>query len=475
MPKVEFEALKLPQEDVNAAFNLIKEKVPDFYGQKTAERGLWKIFDGAVPQESELVELRRVFPRTFIQDLLKKRPLFKQAKELGYEVINVPRAIMASADLSAPLRQGIFLAPRHPIRFTQAFLKMFKQFGSEKAYKAVQESLTRKKWYDLLREYGLQLTDVTGGLTSQEEAFMGANLAERIPLAGRVVKASNQAFTGFINKFRVDVGNDLMEKAFKAGLDPQNNPALGKAITKFVNAATGRGDLPHSLESAAPLLNSLFFSPRLMASRLTLLNPIYYIRQPAFVRKEALKSLFAFAGAIATTLGLADMVPGVKVGKDPRSANFGKIIIGNTRIDIMGGFQQYLRAAGQLLSGKYISSTTGKEYTLGEGYKPMTRWQIIGRQAESKLAPPASFAVTLLKGQDIKGEKVSVLKEVAKRFVPMVMQDIYDIAQDDPELLPLATLGVFGVGLQTYGPRKSKDYMRSIEGIKGIGALSGWQ
>ncbi|GAG82173.1 unnamed protein product, partial [marine sediment metagenome] len=303
---------------------------------KTAERGLGKIFDGAVPQESELAELRKVFPQGFIKDLLKKRPLFIQMKELGFEGINVPRAIMASADLSAPLRQGIFLAPKHPIRFAQSFVKMFKQFGSEKAYRASQEALTQKKWYNLLREEGLQITEIGGPLAAREEAFMGANLAEKIPLAGRVVRASNRAYTGFLNKLRVDVGDDLVEKAFKSGLDPENNPVLTKAIAKFVNTASGRGELG-AFQDAAILLNSVFFSPRLMASRLTLLNPVYYMKQPAFVRKEALKSLFAFAGAVGTTLGLADMVPGVEVGKNPRSADFLKIKIGNTRIDIMGG------------------------------------------------------------------------------------------------------------------------------------------
>jgi len=464
MPKVEFEPLKLVQEDVNKSFDLINQKIANEFHQETAKRGLRKIFDGAVPQDSELIQLRKVFPQDFINDLLKKRSLFKQMKELGFEAINVPRAIMASADLSAPLRQGIFLAPKHPIRFTQSFVKMFKQFGSEKAYRAVQDSLTKKKWYNLLKEEGLQITDIEGGLAAQEEAFMGANLAEKIPLAGRVVRASNRAYTGFLNKLRVDVGNDLVEKAFKAKLDPENNPVLTKAITKFVNAASGRGGLG-PFKNAAVLLNSVFFSPRLMGSRLTLLNPVYYMKQPAFVRKEALKSLFVFAGAVGTTLGLADMVPGVKVGKDPRSADFGKIKIGDTRIDIMGGFQQYLRSAGQLISGKYVSSITEKEYTLGEGYKPLTRAGIIGKQAESKLAPPASFALALLKGKDIAGKDIEIPKEIGKRFVPMVLQDVYDLATEDPDLLPLSVLGMFGVGLQTYKarPKGIKGGLKGIE------------
>ena len=167
-----------------------------------------------------------------------------------------------------------------------------------------------------------------------------------------------------------------------------------------------------------------------------------------------------------TVLGLAK-AGGLDVGIDPRSANFAKIKIGDTRIDMMGGFQQYLRIAGQFMSGKYVSSTTGKEYTLGEGYRGLNRWEIITRALESKMAPVASFAVDWMKGKDITGEPFSVPKGVGKRFVPMVMQDIYEIAGDNPELLPLGALGVFGVGLQTYGPRARKN--EGIQGIKGIG------
>ena len=205
-----------------------------------------------------------------------------------------------------------------------------------------------------------------------------------------------------------------------------------------------------------------------MSSRLTLLNPIYYVKADPFVRKEALKSLFAVSGAVLTTLGLAK-AGGAQVSGDWRSADFGKIKIGNTRVDVMGGFQQYIRAAGQLITGEYVSTTTGKMLTLGEGYKPLTRLDILYKQIESKEAPVFSFITTMLKGQDIKGEKLNIPKEVVDRFIPMAIQDIREIAQDDPELLPVSVLGVFGVGLQTYGG--TVGLSMPIKGIGKIGSI----
>ena len=98
---------------------------------------------------------------------------------------------------------------------------------------------------------------------------------------------------------------------------------------------------------------------------------------------------------------------------------------------------------------------------LGEGYKPMTRLDIASRMVESKLAPIASFITVLLRGKTFTGEDVSVTKEVARRFVPMAAQDIYEIGQEEPELLPLSFLGMFGVGLQTYKDRIIKRVKRS--------------
>jgi len=340
---------------------------------------------------------------------------------------------------------------------------MFKPFFRQKSFAALQESIAQKPTYELMKKSGLSLTDLGANMAQREEVFM-SQWAEKIPVVGAGVRASGRAYVGFLNKLRADVFEDLVTKAEKLGLDPSKNMDLTKQISKFVNAASGRGNMG-GLENAAVGLNAMFFSPRLMASRLTLLNPVYYIKADPFVRKEALKSLLTLTGAIGTVLGMAK-AGGLDVGMDWRSADFGKIKIGRTRIDIMGGFQQYIRAAGQLYTGEYVSSTTGKVLTLGEGYKPLTRLDILYRQIEAKEAPVLSFITRMLKGQDASGEELNVPKEIGNRFTPMALQDIYDLAKEDPELIPLSALGVFGVGLQTYGPRKLK-----IKGVKSIGSL----
>ena len=447
LPKVQYESIRpnIEQPDVDALFDKV-EKMSIFspFEKVTAKMGLDKIFRGSIPVQSELKLLAEVFPPEFIQTVLNKRSFGTKLLSGLTQAINLPRAMMATADLSAPFRQGIFLVSR-PKQFLSAFKGMFKYAFNEQAYKGLMDSIQARPNYKLMRESRLALTDMDKFVGSREEAFM-SNLAEKIPGFGRLARGSNRAYTGFLNKLRADVFDDLVTKSKALGLGKE----VASDIAKFVNSASGRGDLG-MFNRAATVLNSVFFSPRLMASRLNLLNPVYYAKLNPFVRKEALKSLFTFAGTALTVLGLAKLA-GADVEEDPRNADFAKIKVGNTRYDVLGGFQQYIRFAAQMMTGKIISSTTGREITLGEGYKPLTRKDVAIRFLENKESPVLSLATALLTGKTSLGEPLNVPAEVANRFIPLVGQDMYDLYQEKgPEGLAMAVPGLFGFGSQTYG------------------------
>lgn len=459
LPRVQFRSIRgrIAQTDIDDLFNTVEQSQNLLPFEKiTTKRGLAKLLGeegGVVPTEGELKLLSQVFPDEFVATILSKRPFLQRMGQKIADVLNVPRALMASFDLSAPLRQGVFLVGR-PRRFFPAFRDMFKYFFSDKAYQGLMSDIQKRPTYALMRQSKLPLTKIGSILSTKEEAFM-SNFAEKLPLGiGKVVKMSERAYTGFLNKLRADVFDDLVRVAQK-----QRIPVQGKLlndIATFIGAATGRGKLPPALERSAVTLNATFFSPRLMSSRLSLLRPDFYIRLSPVVRKEALKSLFTFAGTALSTLGLAKM-GGADVGVDPRSTDFGKIKIGETRYDILGGFQQYLRLAAQLITGENISSITGVKVTVGEGYKPLTRAGIIGRFIEAKEAPVASFVMALLKGRGFRGEKLEVGKEVGQRFVPMVIQDMYDLYKDKGWAgVGMGVPAIFGVGMQTYDQTPSQ-------------------
>jgi len=467
LPKVEFETLRkqISQSDIDSLFARVESnKILTPFEKINAKGGLTKLLGaegGFLPNKGEVQLLSEVFPKEFIDAVMDKRSFMEKLFTTGTEALNVPRAMMATADMSAPLRQGAFLIGR-PKQWIPAFRDMFKYFFSEKAYQGLTDDIQARPTYKQMRESKLALTDMSKFMTKREEAFM-TNFTDRIPGIGKVTRASNRAYSGFLNKLRADVFDDLLKTAKTQGVE--TTPDMMKSLANFINSATGRGDLG-SLNKAAPVLNAIFFSPRLTASRLNLINPLYYIKQHPFVRKEAVKSLFAFAGTALGVLTLARM-GGAEVSDDPRNANFGKIKVGNTRYDILGGFQQPIRLAAQLISGKIISSATGKEYTLGEGYKPITRLDILTRFFEYKESPVFSFATELLRGKTVMNEELSFGTSVARRFVPMVVQDIRDLVEEGfapAQSILNAFPAFFGVGVQTYGGEEQKVAPPAVKG-----------
>lgn len=456
--KPTFTPPQLTDSDVDELFNKAQQH-PELnpFEKITVQSGLMDILGGKVPQQSKLDILERVYGPDLTKALTDKMTtssVLGKIKEGILQIANMPRTIMSSFDFSFGGRQGLFAAPKYRKEFWSAWKQQFKMFGDEKAFQAAQDVIAKHPNYTLAKNSGVSFTDVGAKMSDREERFM-SNWAEKLPIIGPAVKGSARSYTAFANKFRMDIFDSLVDGAMKQGLDPHNNPLLAENIANLVNNMTGRGTLGKKLESAAPLLNAFFFSPRLIASRVNLLNPVYYASQDPFVRKEALKSLVYFAGTMMTILTAAKLA-GADVETDPRSSDFAKIKVGNTRVDIMGGFQQYLTLGARLITGQSKSSTTGKVTTYGEGYKAPTRLDAMLQFITNKEAPVASFITDLLKGKDATGHPITLSGELYNHIAPMILQDLIDIAKDDPTLLPLGALGVFGAGIQTYTPTKPK-------------------
>lgn len=399
------------------------------------------------------------FARTVIENADNPGDIGRLARESMHDtfwngvanVLNIPRALMSTADLSAPFRQGVFLVGRK--EFWKAIPDMFKQGFSEEQFRNVQAEISSRPTYELMKKSKLALSSMDRFLTEREEAFM-SDLAEKIPVAGRVVHASNRAYMGFLNKLRADTFDSLVRQYEAAGVDLRENTKALQDISKFINAATGRGSLG-KFNQAVPFLNGVFFSPRLIASRLTLMNPATYVRLDPIVRKEAIKSLLSFSGIAMTVLGLA-AAGGLSVSGDPRSADFAKIKTGNTRFDILGGFQQYIRLGAQLITNETVTSK-GKVKELGKGYKADTRATMVGRFLRSKESPVMSFIHDYAEGKNVIGKKFELKEELKDRFIPMIIQDITDAMKEyGPEGAAVAVPAMFGVSVSTYKPTSSK-------------------
>ncbi len=382
--------------------------------------------------------------------------------------LNTPRALMSSLDLSAPLRQGIFLIGRP--EFWKALPSMFKYAMSEESYRGLMRDITSRDTYPLMTEAGVAFSTIDGKLSSREEDFM-SQWAEKVP----GVRASNRAYTGFLNKLRADAFDSMAADLEGAGVDlSKDKKALDKKALKdlgwFISNATGRGSLGN-WNSAAPQLTAAFFSPRLMASRVNMLRPDNYVKLHPAVRKQAITSLLSFGGFAASLMTLAGMA-GMDVETDPRSSDFGKLRMGNTRYDVLGGFGQYITLAARLASfigsqayegitgeegiDHYKTTSTGKtkKYNEGEGKFDQTAGGAIARFFRNKASPVASYVMDYFFGENVVGEKFDPVDSTAQRFMPMFAADVADMMgkYGMVEGAARSAPGVFGVGVQDFTP-----------------------
>jgi hypothetical protein len=363
-------------------------------------------------------------------------------------LLGLPRAIMSSGDISFAFRQGWGMVGTK--EFWQNFGKLFTFFASEKNYKESVAKMITDPDYKLLVNNGkLAITKIGGKLAQAEEAFQ-SHLAEKYPL----VRASNRSFTGFANALRFDRAKALLEQARLAGEDVRPGSDVVRQITHVVNAFTGRGELGKGdkYAQAGPLLSAVFFSPRKIMATVNMFDPRIYLSSSPTARKAALRQMIGSVGITTTVLALAKMAGG-EVETDPRSSDFGKIKIGNTRIEVTGGNNTYATFIARLATNQSKSSTTGNIYDLGRGYKPTTRGDLATKFARNKLAPVASLVADWLYGSNAIGEPFNLAQETKERVMPMVAGDVLEMINNGTpaDLFAISTVAdLLGLGIQTY-------------------------
>jgi hypothetical protein len=414
------------------------------------------------------------------KDKLANRTQAEVWQDRALEVLNLPRALMATADLSAPLRQGLLPTLANPVMASKAFAEMLKQWNSKDVADTWLADLKDSPGYQLMQQSGLYIADRTNAkVTAKEEDFQ-SNFAERAPIIGRgfkvgkftigevnikgkkignidLVGRSERAYVAYLNKMRADLFSKGVSVLQNDGISFASNPKAYKALATYINASTGRGNLG-MLEKAAPVLNTFFFSPRLMASRVQLLtnwaNPLFYKNTPAAVRKMYFKDMGTFIAFGMGILALASL-SGADVEEDPRSPDFGKIRSGNTRWDIWGGFQQFVRYTSQVALGEKKSTASGKITPLdGSSYNKETKMSVIYNLFRSKLAPVPSAIFDYLHGENMIGDPFNAGNMIISRVFPLVWQGVYDSAKQDgwaKALLATGVPSVLGIGVQTYG------------------------
>ncbi|MFA5266057.1 MAG: hypothetical protein WC378_19720, partial [Opitutaceae bacterium] len=410
--------------------------------QRRARKSAIDLDHEALRLRYDLHQIERQIREREVAEKMKNRPTYQKViGEIG-ETANTVRALMTSFDFSAPLRQGLIIGAAHPMRAAKAFPEMFKAaFSPEQAFRQA-EGLRNRENAPLYESSGLYLAEHGGRLSAMEEAFMSRR-AEKLPILGRGIRASQRAYTAYLNRIRADSFDSMVKGLTQDG---KGNPAELKAIANFINVATGRGSV--AWNQAATTLNTVFFAPRYVASRFEYLagQPLY--KGTARTRKLIAQEYGRFLAGAAVVYALAQAAGG-KVGTDPNNADFGKIQVGDTRIDPMAGLLQSTVLASRTAS--IYGSKAGLMKVPEQKGRKLEMSKVLWNFLRGKLAPVPGLVLRFGEGKYPGGKKVTPAN-VATSVLPISWQDIYEAtkAQGVPAGLALGVLSIFGTGVQTY-------------------------
>jgi len=384
----------------------------------------------------------------------------EKAKVAASDLLNLPRAMMASMDISAPLRQGAILtlpptqwgkAAKAGVRMFEAMIPDIRLFGkqvTQSHYRDIQKRINLHPDAEIAKDAGLYLSTDETGLRQTEEDFL-SNWTQHIP----IVKQSEQAYKAYLDTLRIETFARYKKSIDKAKLTAEQKEDAYQAAADWINVASGRGSLGKTFDAALPALSKVLFAPRYAASRIQVLNPVTYAKNvttPAglAVLKGQMSDLVQFSGMIAATLALA-AAAGAEVNDDPDDSDFLKIKVGNVRYDVLAGLQQPMRLFYRMGEAAYTKLTGQKSSSRQDAV------DIAARYGRSKLAPVPSFFVDALTGKTYPGEDFDAQKGVIDRVTPLMWRDFYEAYQKEGlgtavKILP----GAVGIGVQNYGERK---------------------
>lgn len=375
-------------------------------------------------------------------------PIAERMKEQGLALYDGARLLMTSGEFSFILRQGKALVLSRPLTAAKAIPNMFRAFAADPAgAHAIDLEVHRQPEARVAKNAGLHLVEEGAPLSRQEE-FLMSKLAETNPILIHTVGRFNRAATVFLNRLRFDVWKAMREGRGEAG---------DRAIATFVNEATGRGSLG-PFNNSAVALGRLMFSPRFLTSRIQFMvgHSLWAAdwQTRAVIAKEYARTLVAL-GAYYGVMKVALSAGGkdVKIGDDPRSSDFGKFRIGDTRIDPLAGVAQVGVFLTREATGE-TASARGKVRKMSADDKVL----VAARFARSKLHPVIGSALNLYFGKDLAGNQTDLASEAMNYVGPMTWPDVARALQDLglPDGATVGILAMLGEGIQTYDETKRR-------------------
>jgi len=425
----------------------------------------------------QLEQVKNDFFRKAADYRLANMSPVEKAWDYTKETSHLSRALMTSFDLSAVFRQGGVASFSHPKLAAMVGRDMIKALRSEQANFDIAEKIRNHPLYQFAMTAKLAITEDEQRITKQEEAFMGRWVRWGIGKEGSAINkwskkalspvaASGRAYTTYLNGMRFELFRQMVDGLGGMGKVTADE---AKVIATFVNVATGRADLG-KFNQAAANMSVIFFAPRYVASRFQYLAMPFYLlpnsKISGRVRKVIAMEYARYLGSVSLFLGsvvvFGNLLAGddddwLQVDLDPRSSDFLKIRIGETRIDPMAGFSQIATFTTQALYGQRKRQDGEIRDLRGENHKPLDKdtWDVVSDFVRKKLAPIPGAFIDLIAEENVIGEKETPMSVATGLFVPLSWGEVKESMQSRgvPAGTAISVLALLGMGGGTYGPK----------------------
>ncbi|HEX3560335.1 MAG TPA: M15 family metallopeptidase [Pyrinomonadaceae bacterium] len=364
------------------------------------------------------------------------RSLPSRVLNTASDIINAPKSIKSSIALHGPFRQGVFQIGAHPTFLQDAIAQQVKAFASESSFRDFAQALTEKSWYKPMTDAGLFLPSASdlemGGRAPawlREERFASA-AAEKIP----GVRASSRAYVGAMDSIRSQAVEHYLTTLYGPEMDlSKADPETLRAIARFVNVSTGRGEVPildrfDWGQRAVGAANNIFWSPRATVSRFNLASPYRLVMNaanPATRPVAALQAADSMRAALTVggSLALLSLVPGVKVGLNLYKPGWGMVKVGNTEYDLLDGIPSTVKYAAQVGQALYRHAD-GKPPVTRHGQE-QTVYNLTKDFLRKRLSPSAQVAAEAVTGKDAMGEKTTASQMASDLLTPFTLEEMY--------------------------------------------------
>ncbi len=286
----------------------------------------------------------------------------------------------------------------------------------------------------------------------------------------------------FMNLARIELFMNGVRQLELQGKNPIDHIQEYKKLASAVNTVTGSANLSQSITMFLPVLNKLIFSARYWGSAINIsLSPFYFFRlgnysdfdlknpktwkpnvaQKMFVR-STIKGITAFyASALAMVYFINSALDDDKeieeeekqskrayIEYDPRSANFMKVVSGNTSTDFFGPYRNQVVLYARLLS-RQTKKRNGEIVNNGEKFGSKTNWDIITNFVANKAHPTLGMGIKNAMGKEVEivdengntktevqyfEENVAISNQIKNNIYPIFYDTTQKVLEEDPVL-----------------------------------------